>query len=50
MKRKQVKQAGALLAIVGAALFLHDIVDVPRIDRFHHWQVGAALIITSLAF
>lgn len=48
MKRKQVKQAGALLAIVGAALVLHDIVDVPHIDRFHHWQLGAGLVVVGL--
>jgi hypothetical protein len=33
--------------LVGGALFVHDIQDVPKIDRLHHWQIGAALIALS---
>lgn len=28
----------------GLLLFLHDIRDVPKLDRVHHWQIGALLV------
>jgi len=29
---------------IGAFLILTDWKDVPKIDRLHHWQLGAALL------
>ena len=36
-----------LTRLIGGALFAHDIKDVPKVDRFHHWQIGAILIALS---
>ena len=32
-----------LIQLIGAYLFADDMDDFPKVDRIHHWQIGAAL-------
>lgn len=32
-----------LTQVIGLLIFLHDLKDFPKLDRLHHWQVGAFL-------
>jgi hypothetical protein len=42
--------AGALSALgLGAYLMLDDAKDFGRLDRLHHWQYGAALLLGGVA-
>jgi len=33
-----------ILQLLGLFLFLHDVVDFPKVDRVHHYQVGLLLM------
>lgn len=51
--KKQKDTEGILRLIAffgGLATFLDDIKDFPKIDRLHHWQIGAATILLSFLF
>jgi hypothetical protein len=44
-KRTGIREVAAL---IGVAVIISDIVDVGKIDRFHHWQLGAGILFVSL--
>ena len=46
MKAKTVK---AIIGLVGIPVLLSDFTDIGKFDRFHHWQLGALLILVGLA-
>lgn len=46
MKANTVK---AILGLAGIPVLLSDFKDIGRVDRFHHWQIGALLILVGLA-
>ena len=36
-----------LMQFIGLIVLLHDIGDLGRLDRLHHWQIGAFLLVTG---
>ena len=34
-----------IVKFIGALLMLSDIKDLGKFDRFHHWMLGAGLVI-----
>lgn len=37
------KELGGLAFLLGALLFFDDIDDFPKLNRLHHWLIGAGL-------
>lgn len=51
MARRKTKNSGLLqggLAVVGAVLMASDSGGILKFDRFHHWQLGAGILLLSL--
>jgi hypothetical protein len=37
-----------ILQLLGAYLVLDDIDDLGKLDRIHHWQIGAAMVLATI--
>lgn len=48
-KQKDIEAFLRLVAFFGGLItFLDDIKDFPKLDRLHHWQIGAAVTLASI--
>jgi len=50
MAKKKVNPLGEIISLVGVPVFVHGVLvsgGLP-VNRVHHWQIGAALIVLGL--